>query len=78
MYINPFSISAASTAAIEPGIVGIGVQYMFLTLGLICVVTTPGVLLLRKFGPKWRRNRMEKHAAVLNAESEKTAVDTTK
>jgi hypothetical protein len=78
MHINAVSISAASTAAIQPGITGIGVQYMFLTIGLIVVATTPGIFVMRRYGPKWRRDRMEKQASALLAPSEKAAIDITK
>ena len=79
MHIETLSISAAATAAIQPGITGIGVQYMFLVLGLIVVAITPGIFVIRKYGPQWRRDRMEKLAAeALPAPSEKAADDTTK
>ncbi|CAO3667419.1 unnamed protein product [Umbelopsis ramanniana] len=72
-------LGAAATAAIQPGITGIGVQYMFLVLGLIVVATTPGIFVIRKYGPQWRRDRMEKLAAeALPAPSEKAVDDTTK
>ncbi|KAI8578578.1 hypothetical protein K450DRAFT_246532 [Umbelopsis ramanniana AG] len=71
-------LGAACTAAIQPGITSIGVQYMFLTVGLIVVATTPGIFVMRKYGPRWRRNRMEQQAAALLTTSEKAATDITK
>lgn len=52
--------SAAASAVIEPGIQGIGVGWMYTTLGLILVVKS-GVLLptLLIFGSKWRKARIE-------------------
>ncbi|KAG2188145.1 hypothetical protein INT44_000896 [Umbelopsis vinacea] len=64
-------LGAVSTAAIQPGINGIGVQYMFLTIGLISVAVTPGIFVMRKYGPIWRRDRMNQQAAALSTASEK-------
>ncbi|KAJ2956524.1 hypothetical protein NQZ79_g7643 [Umbelopsis isabellina] len=71
-------LGAASTAAIQPGINAIGVQYMFLTLGLVCFVCNPMLIALVKFGPKWRANRMEREMAAtkLKDEQEKNATAT--
>ncbi|KAG2173676.1 hypothetical protein INT43_005096 [Umbelopsis isabellina] len=68
-------LGAASTAAIQPGINAIGVQYMFLVLGLVCFCCNPLLLALVKFGPKWRANRMEREKAEskLHDEQEKNA-----
>jgi hypothetical protein len=46
---------------------------------LIVVATTPGIFVIRKYGPQWRRDRMEKLAAeAMPLPSEKAADDTTK
>jgi hypothetical protein len=67
--------SAAATAVIQPGINGIGVHYMFLTLALISIAMTPCILVIRRFGPNWRRNRMERiNAASTKAVNEKQAL----
>ncbi|KAI9288906.1 major facilitator superfamily domain-containing protein [Umbelopsis sp. AD052] len=52
-------LGAAMTAAIEPGIAGIGVQYMFLALGLILMFSSLLLLVIRRNGPIWRRRRAE-------------------
>ncbi|GAB5587939.1 hypothetical protein Unana1_02839 [Umbelopsis nana] len=70
-------LGAAATAAIQPGINGIGVQYMFLTLGMIVVAMTPCIFVILKFGPKWRRNRMEGESAALKELNEKQGLPTT-
>jgi hypothetical protein len=53
---------------------------MFLTLGLIVVVAIPpGIFVIRKYGPQWRRDRMEKLASeALPSPSEKAAGDAIK
>ncbi|KAJ8652386.1 hypothetical protein O0I10_011966 [Lichtheimia ornata] len=53
-------LGAAASAVIEPGIQGIGVGWMYTTLGLILVIKS-GVLLptLLIFGSKWRKARIE-------------------
>lgn len=67
--------SAAATAVIQPGINGIGVQYMFLTLALISMAMTPCIVVIRRFGPNWRRNRMDRiNAASLKEANEKQAL----
>ncbi|KAG2180593.1 hypothetical protein INT44_003597 [Umbelopsis vinacea] len=52
-------LGAAMTAAIEPGIAGIGVQYMFLALGLILMFSSLLLLVIQRNGPIWRRRRAE-------------------
>ncbi|KAI8145766.1 major facilitator superfamily domain-containing protein [Fennellomyces sp. T-0311] len=53
-------IGAAATAAIQPGIDGVNVGWMFTILGLILAVTNVSVPILIKFGPIWRKKRMNK------------------
>jgi hypothetical protein len=53
------SYRAAVTAAIEPGITGIGVQYMFLAIGIVLMSSSLLLWVIQRHGPTWRRRRAE-------------------
>ncbi|KAI0546592.1 chloramphenicol resistance protein [Xylaria curta] len=61
---------AAATAAIEPIIRGIGQGWAYTLLALLFTVPSPVLLIIVKYGPKWRRERME----MLEAEKKKAQV----
>ncbi|KAI7874728.1 MFS general substrate transporter [Lichtheimia hyalospora FSU 10163] len=56
------ALGATGTAVIEPGIQAMGVQWMFLTIGLIVMASTILPILLFKYGVGWRRQRIEREA----------------
>lgn len=43
--------------AIEPGIQGVGVGWMFTILTLILLLSNLSVLFVLKYGPRWRNKR---------------------
>lgn len=53
------SYRAAVTAAIEPGITAIGVQYMFLVIGIVLMSSCLLLWVIQKYGPTWRRRRAD-------------------
>jgi hypothetical protein len=53
------SYRAAVTAAIEPGITAIGVQYMFLVIGIVLMLSCLLLWVIQKYGPAWRRRRAD-------------------
>jgi hypothetical protein len=50
---------AAVTASIAPGINGLGVQYIFLMLGIILIVSNVFLWGIKRKGPAWRKRRAE-------------------
>lgn len=50
---------AAVTAAIAPGIAYLGVQYMFLLLGMILLLSNVVLWVIKSKGPAWRKRRAE-------------------
>ncbi|CAO3692222.1 unnamed protein product [Umbelopsis ramanniana] len=52
-------LGAAVTAAIEPGITAIGVQYMFLIIGIVLMSSCLLLWVIQKYGPTWRRRRAD-------------------
>lgn len=56
---SPFFLkkSAVASVAIEPGIQGIGVGWMFTILTLILLLSNLSVLFVLKYGPRWRNKR---------------------
>lgn len=52
--------SAVATVVIDPGINGVGVGWMFTILGLIMTASNLLLVVLRIYGPRWRKARMEK------------------
>ncbi|GAN01601.1 MFS general substrate transporter [Mucor ambiguus] len=54
-------LGAIASVAIEPGIQGVGIGWMFTIVGLLVTVTNIAVPVLIKFGPKWRARRAERY-----------------
>lgn len=56
---SPFFLkkSAVASVAIEPGIQGVGVGWMFTILTLILLLSNLSVLFVLKYGPRWRNKR---------------------
>ncbi|KAJ2956569.1 hypothetical protein NQZ79_g7598 [Umbelopsis isabellina] len=50
---------AAVTASIAPGIAYLGVQYMFLLLGMILLISNVALWVIKRKGPAWRKRRAE-------------------
>ncbi|KAG2174225.1 hypothetical protein INT43_004246 [Umbelopsis isabellina] len=50
---------AAVTASIAPGITYLGVQYMFLMLGMILLLSNVVLWVVKRKGPAWRKRRAE-------------------
>lgn len=55
-----FVHSAIATVVIDPGINGVGVGWMFTILGLIMTAANVMLVVLRIYGPRWRKARMQK------------------
>jgi len=55
------SMSGAGTAVIQYVIDAWGYGYTYLFLGLILLVFSPCVLIVRKWGPKWREERYQRY-----------------
>ncbi|KAI7881315.1 MFS general substrate transporter [Lichtheimia hyalospora FSU 10163] len=53
-------LGAVATVVIDPGISGVGVGWMFTILGLIMTASNLLLVILRIYGPRWRKARMEK------------------
>ncbi|KAL0076357.1 major facilitator superfamily domain-containing protein [Phycomyces blakesleeanus] len=53
-------LGAIATVAIDPGIQGIGTGWMFTILGLILVVSNTIVIILIRYGSRWRKLRFKK------------------
>lgn len=58
---NIWIYSAAASVAIEPGIQGVGIGWMFTIVGLLVTITNIAVPILIKFGPKWRARRADRY-----------------
>ncbi|KAJ8660834.1 hypothetical protein O0I10_003477 [Lichtheimia ornata] len=56
------AMGAAGTAFIQPGIQAIGVQWMFLIIGVIIMASNILPILLFKYGVEWRCQRIEREA----------------
>ncbi|KAL1932432.1 hypothetical protein VTP01DRAFT_8110 [Rhizomucor pusillus] len=50
-------LGAVASVAIEPGIQGVGVGWMFTILTLILLLSNLSVLFVLKYGPRWRNKR---------------------
>jgi cyanate permease len=50
-------LGALATVYIDPGISGVGIQWMFTILGLIMLIHIICIPILIKFGPKWKEER---------------------
>ncbi|KAI0465988.1 chloramphenicol resistance protein [Xylaria cf. heliscus] len=61
---------AAATAAIQPIINGIGKGWAYTLLALLFTVPSPVLWIIIKYGPKWRRERLQ----MLEAEKKKAEV----
>lgn len=59
--------SAVSTILMEPAIQSIGVAWTFTTLACILVASNALLLVLVRFGPKWREQRMLKQETRLSS-----------
>lgn len=68
-----YSNSAAASVAIEPGIQGVGVGWMFTILMLILLLSNSSVLFVLKYGPRWRNKRALAAEVKLEKEKEKQA-----
>ncbi|KAI8987470.1 major facilitator superfamily domain-containing protein [Mycotypha africana] len=55
-------LGAVASVSIEPGIKGVGVGWCFTIIGLICVASNALVPVLFKYGPRWRKERIERLA----------------
>ncbi|KAI9487739.1 MAG: major facilitator superfamily domain-containing protein [Benjaminiella poitrasii] len=55
-------LGAVATVTIEPGIQGVGVGWIFTIIAFVCIASNALVPILFKFGPRWRKARMEKIA----------------
>ncbi|KAI7900386.1 major facilitator superfamily domain-containing protein [Cokeromyces recurvatus] len=55
-------LGAVATVSIEPGIQGVGAGWIFTIIGLICIASNILIPVLLKFGPRWRKARMERVA----------------
>lgn len=53
-------MAAAVVMAVQPGIQGIGVGWLFTTISLILLVSRISIMVLLKFGPKWRKQRLQR------------------
>ncbi|KAI1414849.1 MFS general substrate transporter [Hypoxylon sp. FL1857] len=56
-------VGAAATAVIGPMITGIGVGWAFTILGFIYIVFAPSLLLIMKYGVKWRKEKRDRELA---------------
>lgn len=54
------STSAAGTAAIQYIIDSWGYGYTYLFMGLLVLAASPSILMVRKWGPKWREERHQR------------------
>ncbi|KAH8890607.1 major facilitator superfamily transporter [Thozetella sp. PMI_491] len=54
------TLSATGTAAVQYIIDAWGYSFTYLFMGLIVLAASPCVLLVRKFGPKWREERYQR------------------
>lgn len=58
-------LGAVATVSIEPGIQNVGVGWIFTIIGLVCVASNVLVPVLFKYGPRWRKERIERLARKL-------------
>ncbi|CAO0795031.1 unnamed protein product [Mucor circinelloides] len=58
-------LGAVATVSIEPGIQNVGVGWIFTIIGLVCIASNVLVPVLFKFGPRWRKERIERLARKL-------------
>ncbi|KAI8148733.1 major facilitator superfamily domain-containing protein [Fennellomyces sp. T-0311] len=66
-------LGAAATVAIEPGIQSVNVGWMYTILGLLLVVSNSLFPVLLKFGPRWRKNRMDRETAEKNVKDNESS-----
>jgi hypothetical protein len=53
-------LAAAVVTAVQPGIQGIGVGWLFTTVSLVLFISRISIMILLKFGPKWRKQRLQR------------------
>ena len=71
-------MGAAGTAVIVPMIQGMGLGWCFTFIGAVVLCASPLLLVLMRWGPKWReerRVRVEKHNAGKEAKMAERAID---
>lgn len=61
--VHDIMISATGTAIIQPGIQAIGVQWMFLIIGVIVMASNVLPILLFRYGVHWRCQRIDRETS---------------
>jgi len=62
-------MSGAGTAVVEYIIEAWGYGYTYLFLGLLLAVSSPCVLVVRRWGPKWREERYQRFERIMAMDS---------